>query len=641
MNWPERKIVVSLTIAVLLSVILSFLFFIGVFSNIQAKLGDSLYGHKQPLDSIVIIGIDDKSLQEIGRWPWPRERFVELLDKLKSAEVIGIDVAFYEEYDKNTDREFASSLKPLNVVLAAEYTFTGGDAAVKNTLLPIKELRESAITGYANVYTDKGGITRAIPTNIGNYKGFSEQIYEIYTGKSLESGSKRFLINFVGKPETFRHISFVDVIENRVNASVFENSIVLVGATSPGLHDNYFVPTSKGKAMSGVEIHANTLQTMLNANALSRQSNLSVILLIFLVSIAIVFVTYKWDMQIVILTIGLALVLYFLAALYFFNKQIIIDLIYIPLAMILTPTANLVSSYTLEKKQKKRIVEAFGKYVSPVLVDEIVKNPELVKLGGEKREITIMFSDIRGFTTISEKLTPEKLVQLLNEYLSEMTKIILDGKGVVDKFIGDAIMAFWGAPIKEEEHEKLACKTALEMLRKLEELQPKWKKENLPAIDIGVGINAGEAIIGNMGSDRRFDYTAIGDTVNLASRLEGINKQYGTRIVISESTYKRIKDDFLTRQLDTVRVKGKKEPAIIYELVGINADEKTKRIIKLFESGIRLYKNRKWKEAIKEFRKVLEIKEDKVSRLYMQRCSDFIKNPPSKDWDGVYEMKTK
>jgi adenylate cyclase len=223
--------------------------------------------------------------------------------------------------------------------------------------------------------------------------------------------------------------------------------------------------------------------------------------------------------------------------------------------------------YRTEEKSRKWITSVFGKYVSPVVIESLIKNPDQLNLGGEKRDITIFFSDIRGFTPISEKLDPEALVSLLNEYLTEMSSIIIKNNGLVDKYMGDAIMAFWGAPIDQPNHAELACDSSLEMMEKLRQLQKKWKKEGIPSFDIGIGLNSGEAIVGNMGSSKRFDYTAMGDNVNLASRLEGLNKTYKTNIIISENTYKMVKDKFKVKKLGTVTVKGKKKPVVIYELL--------------------------------------------------------------------------
>jgi adenylate cyclase len=222
-----------------------------------------------------------------------------------------------------------------------------------------------------------------------------------------------------------------------------------------------------------------------------------------------------------------------------------------------------------EEENVKFIRTTFSKFVSHDVVEELLANPEAISLGGSKKEISVFFSDVRGFTTISEALSPEGLVSLLNEYLSEMTELIIDYRGTIDKYMGDAIMAFWGAPARNDDHAYYACVAAIAQYRALQGLQKRWSERNIPVIDIGIGINTGLAVVGNMGSSRRMDYTLMGDTVNLGSRLEGITKTYGVKICISEFTYERVKDRVYARELDLVRVKGKLEPVRIYELMGL------------------------------------------------------------------------
>jgi adenylate cyclase len=299
--------------------------------------------------------------------------------------------------------------------------------------------------------------------------------------------------------------------------------------------------------------------------------------------------------------------------------------------------------YLTEEKNRRWITSIFGKYVSPLVIENLIKNPDMINLGGEKRNITVFFSDIRGFTSISEKIEPEILVNILNEYLTEMTSIIIRDDGLVDKYMGDAIMAFWGAPLDQPNHPIMACSSSLEMVLKLKELNKKWKNEGLPSFDIGIGINTGDAIVGNMGSSSRFDYTAMGDNVNLASRMEGLNKIYGTSIIITENTYSLVKDNFEFRRLDYVRVKGKKKSITIYELISEKGKTSKKKqdFIKYYEKGLQNYFNKNWDEASKCFNAALKIFNDLACTVFIDRCKNFMKNPPSKDWDGVYEMKIK
>jgi class 3 adenylate cyclase/uncharacterized membrane protein SpoIIM required for sporulation len=290
-------------------------------------------------------------------------------------------------------------------------------------------------------------------------------------------------------------------------------------------------------------------------------------------------------------------------------------------------------------EEKKMIQGAFQHYVAPALVSEILKNPEKLKLGGEKKEITVFFSDIRGFTSLSEKLGPEDLVLLLNNYLDIMTEIILDHKGVVDKYIGDAIMAFWGAPLDEPKHAYLGCKASLKMLEELKRLNIDLKKRGLPEINIGIGLNTNPMVVGNMGSNKRFDYTVIGDAVNLGSRLESINKQYGTNIIVSEYTRKQVIDDFEFRELDYVKVKGKDNPIRIYELISFKASGNL-RLKNDFEKALNFYRQQEFTTAKELFLRLAK-EGDNPSKVYIERCEEYINNPPTESWDGVFIMTKK
>jgi adenylate cyclase len=291
----------------------------------------------------------------------------------------------------------------------------------------------------------------------------------------------------------------------------------------------------------------------------------------------------------------------------------------------------------VEEKKSRFLHKAFSSYISPELVSEIVKNPELLKLGGEKREITMLFSDIRGFTTVSEKVPPEAIVKILNGYLGPMTNIVLNHKGTLDKYMGDAIMAIYNAPLEIKNHPLLACKTAIDMMEALKNVNKGFKEVGFPEIDIGIGINTGEAIVGNMGTNVRFDYTAIGDVVNLSSRLEGLNKQYHTHIIVSESTKEKTDKNFRFRELDKIKVKGKEVPVAIYEL----DKALDNKLIDRFAEALAFYRSNNFTEALALFVTLEKEYNDKVSLVFSERCREFLKNPPSPDWDGVYVAKTK
>ncbi len=321
-----------------------------------------------------------------------------------------------------------------------------------------------------------------------------------------------------------------------------------------------------------------------------------------------------------------------------FFEQFRVLLVMVPLAVFLIYTI-LESKRQRENEEKKKIRAAFGQYVSPSLVNEIMRHPEKLKLGGEKKRLTVFFSDIRGFTTLSEKLSPEELVSLLNEYLNGMTNIIINQKGLVDKYIGDAIMAFWGAPLDDEEHAVNACKSGLMMKDALTKISANLEKRGLPGIKIGMGINTGDMVVGNMGSSQRFDYTVIGDNVNLASRLEGLTKQYGVGILITEDTHNAIKGKgFLCREIDLVTVKGKTKPVRLFELVDFekNSDKALKDKVKRFETALKEYREGGFAKAKKGFLAI----EDETSKIFADRCSQYIRSPP-KDWKGVHVATSK
>jgi adenylate cyclase len=286
----------------------------------------------------------------------------------------------------------------------------------------------------------------------------------------------------------------------------------------------------------------------------------------------------------------------------------------------------------------------FSHYMSETLIHDLLKHPEKLRLGGERRNLTVFFSDLAGFTSLSEQLTPEEVVTLLNRYLTAMTDIILAGGGLIDKYEGDAIMALWGAPLPQEDHAARACLAAIENQRRLADLRREFEASGLPPVYSRIGINTGEMIIGNMGSSQRFDFTVIGDSVNLASRLEGANKTYGTRVIISEDTYRQAAARVEARELDLLRVKGKEVPVRIYELLAPKGelDGRMGEVRDLFTEGLARYRRQEWAEAIRAFQQALElVPEDGPSKVFIERCRRFMEAPPPPSWDGVYRLTSK
>jgi len=452
------------------------------------------------------------------------------------------------------------------------------------------------------------------------------------------------LITYAGQFKTFRYIPFYDVLEQRLPKEYFQNKIVLIGTSLPGLFDLRSAPFNP--AFPGVEINANILHTLLTGKFVGQLSALQSFLLIagigILVGVVTVFLSPLWSI-VLIIVLG---IIYTFFSYYLFND----NLTWLPvvnplLTLLLTFSAVYIYRYITEERGKKFIKETFSHFVTKSVVEELLANPEKIKLGGEKKECTVFFSDVVGFTTIAEQLTPEALVRLLNEYLTEMTNIVFKYDGMLDKYEGDAIMAVFGAPLAHGNHAYNACATALEMQEQMFKLRELWAKQSRPQLHARCGINTGPMVVGNMGSENRFDYTVMGDSVNLGARLEPANKQYGTKIMIGENTYLLAKDLIVARELDLIRVIGKTEPVRVYELMGLaekGASEKTKQVIGLFKLGFENYLSQNWEMAIKYFRDVLKLEPlDGPAKHYIRRCEAYAAEPPGSDWDGVYQMRTK
>ncbi len=385
-------------------------------------------------------------------------------------------------------------------------------------------------------------------------------------------------INFIGGPYTFPHTKMVELAEQAnmrektLNVDDFKNKILLTAmfyatgsATTRDMHPSPFSNTT-----AGIEHHASALNTILMQDFVSYAPAWINYLLMFLFAGILGFMIPRFNIGVVLVVVGVLSGVFLVEAVLMFKFFKYVHFFLVPYVEIVVILIAVIGYKVLtEEENVKYIRSTFSKFVAKDIVNELLANPESLKLGGEKKELTVFFSDIRGFTTMSESLSPEDLVQLLNEYLSSMTDLVIGYKGTIDKYMGDAIMAFWGAPVPNADHAYYACITAVVQLEELKKLQDNWAAKGYPIIDIGIGLNSGPAVVGNMGSSHRMDYTVMGDTINLGSRLEGTNKQYGTRIIISQTTYDLVKDRVYTRELDDIRVKGKNEPVRIYELIGL------------------------------------------------------------------------
>lgn len=643
----------------------------------------------------------------LGRWQdWKREYFATTVENLRvaGAKVIGIDV-FFSEPREEIFREFLttfSSITGISIPAEVISSFSERDDSLLKTTLgkkndvvlaaktegagsalyPTRAIYDPASTRVASVSLkeDEDNLVRRIPLLIGEEElpySFAFEITKTFLGvkaKDIQTGSGAILllpnsqkdissgknygpinlpldsqgnlaINFRGTSFSIPQISFVDIHNNSFDPALVKNKIILIGEMDAGLHDDVYVPVSQSTAMPGVEVHANAIETILTNSTLVPFPMIWQWLLIYALVAMVVVVGYLLKPYFAVPIALLLGVAYIALAFSIFNSTAQIMSIWYPLiAIVLAFIAVILFRYLGEEKEKRKVVNAFSHYVSDALVSKIVKDPSLLKLGGERKELSIAFTDIAGFTGLSETLTPEELTGFLHDYLGTMTEITLGEKGTLDKYIGDAIMSFWGAPIDLHDHAERAVRTALEMHKRIPEIQERWKHiPDLAALEIRTGIATGEVTVGNFGSKTRFDYTVIGDTVNLASRLEGANKAYSTYLCTDEETYLQTKASFIFRKLDNLRVKGKKKPVTIYEIMGYRSEASVEdhELIHSFESAFDLYQKKEFEAAMKAFSVLYGTTKDSVSRMYAERCADLIKNPPADKWDGVYDMKSK
>jgi adenylate cyclase len=454
----------------------------------------------------------------------------------------------------------------------------------------------------------------------------------------------RFWINFRGPARTFPHYSFVDVIEGRIPLETFRDKIVLVGATAIGIYDMRVTPFAS--VYPGVEVHANIIDNILRGDFIWLSSGLlgpAVLLMIALSTLLGWCQPRLRALPSFLLFLGLVLMAIWGSFYFFTASNIYLPLVY-PLSCLITVYVGVgLKRFLAEETERKRIKTTFQSFVAPEVVNIMLRHPEKLRLGGERKELTVIFTDIRGFTTISEDMQPEALVDMLHSYLTPMTEIVIQHKGTMDKYIGDAVMAVYGAPLDLPDHADRACSTALEMIESLKKLCRAWQSKGWPELRIGVGINSGVMTVGNMGSERLFDYTVIGDHVNLAARLEGLNKYYGTMILASEFTAHDLQDSYILREVDRVKVKGKKAPVSIFEVRGLGQPtEEEALFLDTFQAGLSAFRQRRWQEAEKIFFDCLELcPDDGPAQLLLERCHHFLLSPPPPDWDGTATMTEK
>ncbi|MEP9390252.1 adenylate/guanylate cyclase domain-containing protein [Mesorhizobium sp. KR9-304] len=710
--------------------------FVSAIRNQGFDIFQRLYPRPPVKQPVVIVDIDEKSLEQVGQWPWPRSEVARLIDRLTAmgAIDIGFDVVFAEPDRLSPDRiaednpDLPDALRagllalPSNEqvladaigrsrVVVGETSVRVDDQSLAGGKRDIPEVPHAALggdpvpyllkfprlvqnmpvisqvaagRGLFTVEPDPDGIFRRVPLVMMVEDkvrlALSAEMLRIATGgqafamKTGDAGLEGIVVGGVFVPtdgngrvwpwfngsSRERYVSAGSVMLGEAPAASIAGHMVLVGTSAVGLED--FRATPVAAFMPGVEIHAQIIENVLTQQFLHRPAYAIGMELVFVLAAGLFVIWFvprigaSYSFFAAVSMIGMVAIGAFWA---FYSRRMLIDASFpmgaLAALFMLMATAN----YMREERQKRQIRGAFGQYLSPALVDRLADHPEQLKLGGETRELTLLFTDVRGFTTISEsfKSNPQGLTRLMNRFLTALSKAILERDGTIDKYMGDAIMAFWNAPLDLHDHALRACRAGLDMVKRASDLNEERRKEveqnpeeDFHEIRIGVGINTGQCVVGNMGSDMRFDYTALGDTVNLASRLEGQSKPYGVAVILGDSTAIAVGDKLAVLEIDRIRVKGKNEPERIHTLIGMEemvADQGFQALRTANLAMLQNYRAQEWQaasEALAGMEPIavrLGVELDGYIALYRSRIEYFRENPPGEDWDGVYVAATK
>ncbi len=671
--------------------------------------------------SVAIIDIDDKSLDRIGRWPWPRSKLAELVTHLQAngAVVIAFDMIFPEKeeniaetvlnsFKKNqlitpeitpafekiipyfdTDSQFGNTFTHIDTVLGD--SFLPRDMKIGLLIPPVLTLnspQEKALTfitargyignnpvlqataksaGFINVFGDEDGIIRSVPLFIryqdGLYPSLALEAVRTFLltdvhlitepyNKQLEiegvkiadhviptDGNARVIIPFRGKSYTFPYYSAIDVLENKIPNDSLEGKIVFIGTSATGLGD--LQTTAIQPAFPGVEIEATVADGILTGNFPYRPAwgfgaEISITVVLGLLFVFVFPYLSPWLLTFMMVAVPLLLITG--NNWLWETTGLIISILFPIILTLLLALINIVYGYLFESRRREHLKEMFGQYVPAKHIDEMLTSKSSYGLYGEDREMTVLFADIRNFTTISENMSASQIKEMLNNFLTPMTEIIFKHRGTIDKYVGDMIMAFWGAPLKDKRHAKHAISAAIEMQQALKKLRETAIEKGSPEIRMGIGLNSGLMSVGDMGSKFRRNYTVLGDAVNLASRIENLTKFYGVSSIATEFTVEQ-QPTFVFRLLDKVRVKGKDNAVKLFEIVGFR-EQLTPELaeeIQMSETALNYYFNSAWQNAYELFLKLSEKNpESKFYKIYLARIAEFEKNPPSKEWDGIY-----
>lgn len=625
----------------------------------------SLRGPIPPHPDIAIITIDDRSIAELGRFPWSRQQYVRLLERLEAAKpkAILFDVFFPEVETPEVDQALAEAIRRAgNVVLATTFEFDR-QFRVRGSTGSLPQLeRAAAGIGHINLIPEEDGVNRrnllqierdgqAVPSlglmaamlTLGE-KRFSAESFRVQLGeRSIPVGRDGALwINYTGAPGQYPRYAFSDVLNGRVDLTPLRGKTVFLGATALGIYDMRVTPFHANSP--GVEVHANVADDILSQRYIQRTGLQALFDLVMIVLIGGVsfWLTARVQLQRAIPAVVVLATAYVGLSYWLFLQGQWVSMVYPPLAATVALLVGGGFRYMVLERSAREMRAMFSSYLSSKLVNQLEKNPGAARIGGDNREVTVMFTDIKGFTAFSERHKPQVVVARLNEYLAAMVQLIYAHDGTVDKFMGDGILAYWGAPLAQPDHAKRAVACALAMKELMVELGVRWQQQGVEPFVIRGGIQTGDVVAGNIGSrGQKMEYTVIGDTVNQASRLEGMAKYFGVDFVVGDATYLKTCDTFRFRRLDRVRVAGKDIPVAIHELRGAVQPQED-RLETLFAAALIQFRQQHWEAAEKAFLAILaEYPHDMPSRLYLERCLQFKAAPVAPDWDGVFNRQDK
>jgi len=703
---------------------------------------------QQPAVAVIALAmIDEKSLDQEGRWPWPRSKIAELVNRLSDdgAKVIAFDIGFLEPEVNATvylprgadqalrqledtedrrpgvmrdrvqrdinDRLLADAIQHARAATILGYFFhmnavdldydigqaeidrqlsligkskypmlleEDPDTADQNFITAyapesnLKMLTDAAdASGFFTVTSDRDGVVRRVPLMIKCGQDLFPHLTVLSTWYFLdrpqlivnvprygvagirmggrfiptdENGQMR--INYLGPPKTFPHYSITDILHGRTPAGTFTDRIVIVGATAVGTHDLRSTPLSP--VFPGVEIHANIIDNMLTGRFITKPQWSRIFDLLAILTIGMLPGYYLSRVRAVpgfLITLGIFSLHIFVTRWLFIHLSLWLNMIYPLISLIFSYSFITVFRYTTVERERRKIKGTFRQYVAPMVIEEMLKDPDQLKLGGEEKILTVLFSDLERFTSYSEHYGPREMIKILSEYFNRVSEEIFKQRGTLKEYVGDEVMAFFGAPIEQPDHARRACEAALAMRDARHQLSKEWADTGRPILHARTGVNSGPMLLGNLGSRYRFAYGVLGDQVNLGSRLEGLNKQYKTSIIIGENTYELVKDDFILRNLDLVRVVGKEQCVRVYELVdraGVTLSPEHQGALEAYAAGYEEYCRQHWDQAIGHFKRALELRpDDGPSKTMLERCMVFKDDPPPEDWECVFEPKTK